>query len=113
MKPAHTAIMGMDYAIVYENSDLNRQTLGYIDLWGNRITLAAEACEVQQKQTLVHEILHAFDMKMGIADQVSEEQNAMRSNILFEWLRDPVNRVALDWIGRDGPQPKGLKNANR
>jgi Zn-dependent peptidase ImmA (M78 family) len=101
--------MGMDYAIVYENSTLNRQTLGYIDLWENRITIGAEACEVQQKQTLVHEILHAFDMKMGIVDQVSEEQNAMRSNILFEWLRDPANRPALAWITNDGPVRKGAR----
>src|SRR5436309_2401341 len=108
MKPTRTAIMGMDYVIVYENSVLNRQTLGYIDLWGNRITIGAEACEVQQKQTLLHEVLHAFDMKMGLCDSVTEEQNAMRSNILFEWLRDPANRAAIDWIGREATE-KGRK----
>lgn len=101
MRPTHTAIMGMVYEIAYEDSVLNRNTLGYIDLWRNRITIAGEACKVQKKQTLLHEVLHAFDMKMGLGDVVSEEQNATRSNILFEWLRNPANRDAIEWIIND------------
>lgn len=113
MRPTHTAIMGMVYSITYEDSVLNRQTLGYIDLWGNRITIAGEACKVQKKQTLLHEVLHAFDMKMGLGDVVSEEQNATRSNFLFEWLRNPDNRDAIKWIMYDGPKLKRSKDANR
>jgi hypothetical protein len=105
--------MGMVYEIIYEQSVLNRQTLGYIDLWENRITIASEACKTQKKQTLLHEILHAFDMKMGIGGSVSEEQNSIRSNILFEWLRNPANAAVIDWIRRDGPQPKGSHDADR
>lgn len=96
--------MGMIYEIVYERSELNRHTLGFIDLWGNRITIAREACPVQKKQTLLHEILHAFDMKMGLDGAVTEEQNATRSNILFEWMRNPDNSEAIEWIMNDGPK---------
>lgn len=113
MRPTHTAIMGMVYVITYEDSVLNRQTLGYIDLWANHITIAAEACKVQKKQTLLHEVLHALDINMGLGNVVTEEQNATRSNLLFEWLRNPDNRDAIEWIIHDGPKPKRSKNANR
>jgi hypothetical protein len=52
-------------------------------------------------------------MKMGIDSLVPEEQNATRSNLLFEWLRNPDNRDAIEWIMYDGPKPKRKKNADR
>jgi hypothetical protein len=113
MRPTLIRIMGMAYKIIYEKATLNRQTLGFINFWGNEITISGECCEEQQKQTLVHEVTHAFDMKMGISDQVSEEQNSSRSNMIFAWLRDPDNRAAIEWIMADGPERKGVKNANR
>jgi len=59
---------------------------GYCDLGENTIWIATNATEIQQKSTLLHEIIHLIEQSMGL--NFSEHSVLTLEAGLFHILRD-------------------------
>jgi hypothetical protein len=98
MNPYKLHIQGFDYTIKYEHTELGDQYYGRINHSTCQVTVDSELPEQHQRETLLHEVLHAIDVAIGASRRVPEPENGARARSLFAWLRDPRNREAIDWI---------------
>lgn len=98
MRPDNLSISGFDYTIRFEHSELGDQYIGRINHNQLIVTVDSETPEQQQRETLIHEILHGVDVAIGAGPRVPEHENAARARTLYSILSDPRNRAAIDWI---------------
>lgn len=102
MNPDKVHILGFDYDVVYESSDLSNSCIGYISYRKHKITVDSSVSPAKQRETLLHEIIHGIDDAIGAGDRVTEEEHRARVRVMYAWLSDPRNRAALDWISGTG-----------
>lgn len=93
-------VCGYPYEVIPSDHplDIRDEMIGFIQYRELRITIRNGVHAVMQKESLLHEMLHAIDGAIGVNDRVDERENVNRSALLFAMLRDPRNRPAWDWI---------------
>lgn len=85
--PNRVRIVGFDFDVVTEDSDdFTREYMGQLEPARLRIRVGAHLGPLQQRETLLHEVLHGVDMAVG-AD-LTEQQISTISRGLFAVIRD-------------------------
>ena len=94
--PDKIRIAGHDYAVKTVHSDdaMEPSNLGRCDHHNLRITIETNGPEVGQRQTLLHELIHAADKRYG-GNKLAEEQVLAMENGLWAIFRDNPGLAAF------------------
>ena len=96
-RPTHVAIGTQRFEIEYPNfiADNGSVNYGEYDHEAIKVRIASWLPVERQRETLVHELLHAVDCRY-LGDVFKENQVERLANGLFDWLR--ANAAAVTWI---------------
>jgi Zn-dependent peptidase ImmA (M78 family) len=85
--PTNVRVAGFDFAVSIEAAeDFTDQLFGQVDYRKRSIRISNRADEIRQRETLLHEILHAVDE--AVDGDLNEHQISVISRGLFAVLRD-------------------------
>ena len=93
MRPNMVRIGALEYSIVNESEEAN---YGNTDIGHLRISVDPKLPEIRQRETLLHEVLHAVTDRY-LADDVDERVVRQLSAGLIDWM--VANPDALRWVG--------------
>jgi len=98
-KPHGVKIGTLNYEVEYcsplTDGDSSQLLYGHHMHSAIKIKIASDYPEERQRETFVHECLHAVDSRY-CNDKLTEDQIACLSNGLFDWIR--ANPEAIDWV---------------
>lgn len=94
-RPKIIRVMGKSYRVASDRGcPLTSGIMGLHDPLSLDITLSAKLCEEQARQIVVHEILHAIELSLGI--DLSERNVCAISSAFYGVIRD--NPRLMAWL---------------
>jgi len=94
-------VLGADYRLLFlpgmQDVDLHGDTFGLTSVWDRLIKVDSNACQSQQKDTLLHELVHVADQETAQpSERLTESQVFRIARALFSIMHD--NAKLADWI---------------
>jgi hypothetical protein len=85
--PTSVRVAGLDFTVGIEDSeDFTDDLFGQVDYRRRRIRISDRADEVRQRETLLHEVIHAVDE--AVDADLTEHQVTVIARGLFAVIRD-------------------------
>jgi len=96
-------ICGVDYQVVFMDRINDDDVLGEVSYVHSVIKISDRTSEDRQKQTLIHEMLHAIFFEAGLMELYDNEDVVNRvSTVLHQVLRDNDFKSIRKAKGEDG-----------
>jgi hypothetical protein len=91
-------VLGVPYAIKIEKDPegFSESQLGYVNNLDCVITLRDGVSEWEKRETALHELIHAAEIKLGL--KLKEQQVQSLSAVLYSVLTDNGNSDFVDWL---------------